>query len=188
LGLIEGIADACTGVARFGGGALADDPERRRRSASGGYTATAVLSSLIGPAGRLGDRRGFTLVLSVGAAAFAGAFLGLAFGGPLLVLGLWFVAGGLGIACVETAQHAAVATNAPTAVRGSAFGLLAGIQSIGNFVASASAGVLWTVFSAEVAFIYAAACMLLALMVFARPSTLIAMGSSNADWVGLQRT
>ena len=29
LGLIEGIADACAGVARFGGGALADDPERR---------------------------------------------------------------------------------------------------------------------------------------------------------------
>ena len=48
LGLIEGIADGCAGVARFGGGALADDPERRRRSALGGYTATAVLSSLIG--------------------------------------------------------------------------------------------------------------------------------------------
>ena len=48
LGLIEGIADGCAGVARFGGGALADDPERRRRSALGGYAATAVLSSLIG--------------------------------------------------------------------------------------------------------------------------------------------
>ena len=31
LGLIEGIADGCAGVARFAGGALADDPERRRR-------------------------------------------------------------------------------------------------------------------------------------------------------------
>jgi MFS family permease len=48
LGLIEGIADGCAGVARFAGGALADDPERRRRSALGGYTATAVFSSLIG--------------------------------------------------------------------------------------------------------------------------------------------
>jgi hypothetical protein len=48
LGLIEGVADGCAGVARFGGGALADDPERRRRAAIGGYTATAVLSSLIG--------------------------------------------------------------------------------------------------------------------------------------------
>ena len=34
----------------LGGGALADDPERRRRAAVGGYTATAVLSSLIGVA------------------------------------------------------------------------------------------------------------------------------------------
>ena len=48
LGLIEGIADGCAGAARFAGGALADDPERRRRSALGGYTATAVFSSLIG--------------------------------------------------------------------------------------------------------------------------------------------
>jgi hypothetical protein len=48
LGLIEGIADGCAGVARFGGGALADDPDRRRRAALGGYTATAVFSSLIG--------------------------------------------------------------------------------------------------------------------------------------------
>lgn len=48
LGLIEGVADGAAGVARFGGGALADDPERRRRTALGGYTATAVFSSLIG--------------------------------------------------------------------------------------------------------------------------------------------
>jgi MFS family permease len=48
LGVIEGVADGCAGVARFAGGALADDPGRRRRSALGGYTATAVFSSLIG--------------------------------------------------------------------------------------------------------------------------------------------
>jgi sugar phosphate permease len=48
LGLIEGVADGCAGVARFAGGALADDPVERRRSAVGGYTVTAVLSSLIG--------------------------------------------------------------------------------------------------------------------------------------------
>src|SRR5215210_771347 len=48
LGLIEGVADGAAGIARFAGGALADDPERRRRSALGGYAATAALSSLIG--------------------------------------------------------------------------------------------------------------------------------------------
>ena len=48
LGLIEGISDAAAGVARFAGGALADDPGRRRRIAVGGYTTTAVLSAAIG--------------------------------------------------------------------------------------------------------------------------------------------
>ncbi|MGI8694387.1 MAG: MFS transporter, partial [Geodermatophilaceae bacterium] len=48
LGLIEGFADGAAGLARFGGGALSDDPARRRRVAVGGYSLTAILSSLIG--------------------------------------------------------------------------------------------------------------------------------------------
>ncbi len=48
LGVIEGIADGAAGLARFGGGALADEPARRRRVAVGGYSTTAVLSALIG--------------------------------------------------------------------------------------------------------------------------------------------
>ena len=50
LGLIEGIADGLAGAARLAGGAIADDPHRRRTVAVGGYTTTAVLSSLIGAA------------------------------------------------------------------------------------------------------------------------------------------
>ena len=50
LGAIEGFSDALAGVARFGGGALSDEPERRRSLAIGGYTATAVLSAAIAPA------------------------------------------------------------------------------------------------------------------------------------------
>ena len=50
LGLIEGVADGLAGTARLAGGALADDPRRRRALAVGGYTATAVLSGLIGAA------------------------------------------------------------------------------------------------------------------------------------------
>lgn len=48
MGLIEGISDGLAGAGRFVGGALADDPRRRRAVAVGGYTTTAVLSSLIG--------------------------------------------------------------------------------------------------------------------------------------------
>ena len=50
LGIIEGIADGIAGIARLAGGALADDPHRRRATAIGGYATTAVLSSLIGAA------------------------------------------------------------------------------------------------------------------------------------------
>lgn len=45
LGAIEGVSDALAGVARFGGGVLADDPSRRRKVAVGGYAATAVLGA-----------------------------------------------------------------------------------------------------------------------------------------------
>jgi MFS family permease len=50
LGLIEGISDGLAGAGRFVGGPLADDVQRRRRLAVGGYTTTAVLSALIGVA------------------------------------------------------------------------------------------------------------------------------------------
>jgi predicted MFS family arabinose efflux permease len=50
LGLIEGIADGLAGIARLAGGAIANDPHRRRAQAVAGYTTTAVLSSLIGTA------------------------------------------------------------------------------------------------------------------------------------------
>jgi hypothetical protein len=57
LGLIEGISDAAADVARLAGGALADDPGRRRRVAVGGYTTAAVLSAAIGaPAAPLASR------------------------------------------------------------------------------------------------------------------------------------
>lgn len=50
LGLIEGVSDALAGGARFAGGALADDPNRRRKIAVGGYTGTATLAALTGAA------------------------------------------------------------------------------------------------------------------------------------------
>ena len=61
-------------------------------------------------------------------------------------------------------EHAAVAGAAPNHLRGSAFGLLAAVQSFGNLAASAIAGLLWTAFSPSWAFAYLAAWMLLALV------------------------
>jgi MFS family permease len=112
LGLIEGVADGLAGAGRFVGGALADDPRRRRAVAVGGYTTTAVLSSLIGVTGsivQVGVLRGASwaarglrvparnalLADVVPAGAYGRAYgfertmdnLG-AIGGPLLALGL----------------------------------------------------------------------------------------------------
>jgi MFS family permease len=48
LGLVEGIADGLSGLAKVVGGGLADDPQRRRGLAVGGYLLTALLSAAIG--------------------------------------------------------------------------------------------------------------------------------------------
>ena len=117
------------------------------------------------PAGRLGDRRGAVLVLVLGVALFGLAYAGFAAGPTsVLALPLWFLAAGIAIGCVETAEHAAVAALAPVELRGSAFGLLAAVQSFGNLAASAIAGLLWTLASPQVAFAYLVAWMLLALV------------------------
>jgi MFS family permease len=60
-----------------------------------------------------------------------------------------------------------VAAFAPTAIRGSAFGLLATVQALGNVAASAIAGLLYTFASPTVAFLYLGAWMLIALAMLA---------------------
>jgi MFS family permease len=127
------------------------------------YNLAATVASV--PAGRLGDRRGAVLVLVLGVGLFGLAYAGFA-AGPASVLALapWFVAAGIAIGCVETAEHAAVAALAPLELRGSAFGLLAAVQSFGNLAASAIAGLLWTLASPRAAFTYLVAWMLLALV------------------------
>ena len=97
---------------------------------------------------------------------FAVAYLGFAMahaGAGVSWLAPWFVAAGIAIGCVETAEHAAVAARAPAALRGSAFGLLAVVQSFGNLAASAIAGLLWTTVSPRAAFLYLVGWMAVAL-------------------------
>jgi MFS family permease len=130
------------------------------------YNVAATLASV--PAGRFSDRlgrRGPVLVLAVGVAAFAVAYGLLAGTGAVVaVLAIPFVLAGVGIGAVETAQHSAVAALAPKDLRGSAFGMLATVQSLGNLAASAAAGVLWSTISPTAAFAYLAAWMILALI------------------------
>lgn len=122
------------------------------------YNLVATLVSL--PAGHQGDRHGQVQIFVLGVAAFAVAYTGFALTGPsIVVLALCFAAAGVGIGCVETAEHAAVATFAPAEIRGSAFGFLAAAQSFGNLAASAIVGLLYTLASPRVAFGFAALVM-----------------------------
>jgi MFS family permease len=132
------------------------------------YTTYNIAATLISvPAGRRGDRRSPVQVLVGGTVAFAIAYVVLALtGASLPILAIGFILAGIGIGCVETAEHAAVAHLAPEGLRGSAFGMLATVQSLGNFVASATAGLLWTLVSPTAAFVYAATWMVLALIAF----------------------
>jgi MFS family permease len=116
------------------------------------------------PAGHAADRRGALSVFVAGTALFLAADVGFA----LTDAGLWalailFVLAGVAKASAETAEQTVVAAYAPEEVRGSAFGIVAAIQSFGNLAASAVAGALWTLVSARAAFLYLAAWMLLAL-------------------------
>jgi MFS family permease len=143
------------------------------------YTAYNVAATVVSfPAGRLSDRlgsRGPLFVVAAGTVAFLLAFVLFAVTGPaIVILAVAFIAAGIGIGCAETAETAAVATLAPEHLRGSAFGLLATVQAGGNLIASAVAGVLYTVASPTAAFSYVAGCMAVALPGLAwaaRPAT-----------------
>ena len=130
------------------------------------YNLAATLVSI--PGGRHGDRRGMVRVFAAGVGCSAIAYAGFAISTQkILFLAAAFAIAGVGIGLVETAEHAAVAIFAADEIRGSAFGLLAAIQSFGNLAASAVVGLLYSLASPAVAFGYASAVMITALVVVA---------------------
>jgi MFS family permease len=128
------------------------------------YTAFNLGASTVSvPGGHAVDRRGALSVFGAGALLLLVADAGFAFAGAgLAVLAVFFVIAGVAKGLAETAENAVVAAYAPEEARGSAFGILAGIQSFANLAASAVAGALWTLVSPRTAFLYLAAWMLLA--------------------------
>jgi MFS family permease len=128
------------------------------------YTGFNVGASMVSvPGGHAVDRRGALSVFGAGALLFLAADAGFAFAGAgLAILAVLFVVAGVAKGLAETAENAIVAAYAPEEARGSAFGILAGIQSFANLAASAVAGALWTLVSPRAAFLYLAAWMLLA--------------------------
>ncbi|MFZ5852465.1 MAG: MFS transporter [Actinomycetota bacterium] len=144
-----------------------------------GHNVVASLVALGG--GHWLDTAGPRVVFVAGAAAYVVAYAGFAapLHSPWALLGFFGLAG-TGIGLAETAESAFVARVLPDDLRGSGFGLLGGLQSVGDLLASTVVGVLYAVVSPTAGFAYAAALMVLALVAAAtvgRGSVFGAVGS-----------
>jgi MFS family permease len=124
-----------------------------------------VGSALSYPAGHVVDRRGPRLAFGAGALFFGLAYLGFALhvqAWPVLLV--FFGLAGAGLGLTDTAESALVARLLPDELRGSGFGLLGGVQSLGDFVSSAAVGLVWTLISPGAAFVVAAIWMALSVV------------------------
>ena len=126
-----------------------------------GHNAAAMLTSPA--AGQLCDRLSPRKVLGAGAAIYVASYLLFAFDtGAVWLLVAGFVSAGIGIGLAETAESTMVAVALPDDIRGNGFGVLGLVQSFGDLGATVVVGLLWSLVSPTVAFIYAATWMVAA--------------------------
>jgi MFS family permease len=116
-------------------------------------------------AGQLCDRYSPRLVFILGAAVYAAGYTVFAagvHGWPLLLAG--FLLAGVGIGFAETAESTAVAQALPEELRGNGFGVLGLTQALGDLGSTTVVGIGWALISPTVAFGYAAAWMVAAMI------------------------
>jgi dipeptide/tripeptide permease len=124
------------------------------------HNGAATLASLGG--GHLADRLSPRGVFAAGAAVYVLGYAVFAWEQhqwPIVLFG--FLLAGVGIGFAETAESIVVAQLLPAHLRSNGFGVLGLVQSFGDLGATVVAGILWSVFSPTVAFLYAAAWMAL---------------------------
>jgi MFS family permease len=107
------------------------------------------------------DRASPRVVFGAGAALYVLAYAGFA-----ADIHQWwwlliaFTLAGSAIGLAETAESAVFARALPDHLRGSGFGVLGGVQAVGDLVSTGVVGVLYTAISPTAGFGYAAAWML----------------------------
>lgn len=115
------------------------------------HHAVAAVCAL--PAGYLADRVSPRWVLAVGYALGVVTALLAAFAQPsVLFLAMLFVVAGMVIGIEETIEGVLCAKLVPSKLRGSAYGLLAATNGIGDMIASSVVGVVWAAYGAALAF------------------------------------
>src|SRR5262249_29305197 len=107
----------------YAGGWLSDHVRQRKWVLAGGYALAAATSLLLCFATR-----------------------------SLSVLGVIFAMAGIYVGTQEALEDSLAAELAPREQHGMAFGTLAAVNAVGDFVSSLLVGALWTTFSAPVAF------------------------------------
>jgi dipeptide/tripeptide permease len=142
------------------------------------YAAHNLVAGVVSyPSGHWVDRRGPLAPFVMAAMTYVASYL--LFGLDSVDVGnliLAFLLAGCGIGLAETAESALVARALPDSLRGSGFGLLGGVQSLGGFASSAAIGLLWSAVSPTVGFVYAASWMMVALMLAAYSRSALSAG------------
>jgi len=127
------------------------------------YAAHNVFAAVIAILGGMWiDKAGPRIVFGSGAFLYVLAYLGFAasFTSWMWLL-LSFILAGSAIGLSETAESTLIAHILPDHLRGSGFGILGGVQSLGDFVSTAIVGLLYSVVSPAAGFAYAAGWMVL---------------------------
>ncbi|MGA9578853.1 MAG: MFS transporter [Terrimicrobiaceae bacterium] len=120
-------------------------------------------------AGWLADHFRKNLVLATGyALAAVMAIVIIALPPSIWMLGAVFVLGGIYVGIEETLEDSLCAELVDEAHHGMAFGVLATVNGIGDFVSSAVVGLLWSLAGTTVAFAYSAALFIAGTMLIAR--------------------
>lgn len=122
------------------------------------HNAMATAASLV--AGFWFDRSGPRVVFACSAAVYVVGYALFAAGSHVMVVVLLaFLLAGTGIGLAEPTQSAVVSQLLPDRLRGSGFGVLGAVQSVGDLAATVVAGALYAWVSPAVAFGYAAVWM-----------------------------
>jgi MFS family permease len=127
------------------------------------YAAFAFIGGLIA------DRFRKNIVLAVG--YLLAALMSIAImlqPASLWTLALIFVLGGTNVALEETAEDSLCAELVSEEHHGMAFGVLATVNGIGDFLSSVIVGILWSAFGSTIAFGYSAALSLVGMVLMAR--------------------
>jgi MFS family permease len=126
---------------------------------AGLYTFSNVVFALVAyPIGVLADKFSKRAILATGFGVFGVLCLGFVFADgskwPLVVL---FAANGLYMAMIESAQPALASSLIPDDQHGTGFGVMSGVDGLGDFLSSVAMGAAWTSVSPNTGFAVAGA-------------------------------